>query len=666
MRANVAVAQSSTTQASQTAQPQAAQPRPTGARRFGAWVVVAVLVGALAIDLALIRVGLDPQDEGYFLEQATRVLHGQLPYRDFDSLYTPGLLYAHALLLQVFGGPNILILRAVGLAARAGLALGLYALCRPMARPFFALLPPLYVLIGLDPLPDGWEPHPGWPAAALSVLTALAFSRLPERSPMQRRWWLVAIGALTAVAFATKQNVGVFLGLAIVAYIVWQGTRTAEPATVSPSLRALQLLLLAVMVAAVAWLISPHLNPLVAVSFLGPVVMLGAIPLTSISVSRRGGRQLGSVLADIGLVAIGFVVISVPWLVALLVALDGRWQLLVGFVGAVNQDILWHPPEVPGSAGWAAILGLAGSLALAVRLRRRAALCLLILLAMGYFGVVSVLLTAQPTDSVRQAVFLAPGRAAAGLQAFLPLAALLAATVWWVKAPPGALRWRLGWTIVAGALMFLAEYPRMDTIHLAWSAPLALAAGAVMFDRFHAWLSRRWEVGTLSGAVLAVVLVLIPAATTLPILNERRLALYDPLDKARLASFTAIQGLNGVAGVVVNQNEQATMVAATRFVTEATQPGEPIFVYPTLPLLYVMADRPNPTRFGHLYPGAATPEQLDQVIAELQSVRVVVVHDPSLKYWGPPGENQPLETYLATHYQQAARFGDYRVLMASR
>jgi hypothetical protein len=147
---------------------------------------------------------------------------------------------------------------------------------------------------------------------------------------------------------------------------------------------------------------------------------------------------------------------------------------------------------------------------------------------------------------------------------------------------------------------------------------------------------------------------------------ERVQTLYDPINRTRLAVFTPIEGLTGVSGVLVNQNDQATMVATARFVADATRPGEPIFVYPTSPLLYVMADRPNPTRFAHLYPGAATPEQLTDVIARLQDVRVVVVHSPSLEYWGPPEGNQELETYLATHYQQAARFGDFRVLMATR
>ena len=242
------------------------------------------------------------------------------------------------------------------------------------------------------------------------------------------------------------------------------------------------------------WLISPHLNPLVAGYFLGPVVMVGAIPLTSISVSNVG-RRLNSVLADISLMSIGFVLVSLPWLVALLVALGGRWQLLGGFVGAVNQSILWYPPQLPKNGAFASVLGMAVCLVFAVRVRRRTPLVLLAVLALAYFGVVSVLLTAQPVDSFAQALLLAPGRSGNGLQPFLPLVALVAASVWCMDAQPGALRWRVGWLTVAGALMFLAEYPRMDSIHLAWSAPLALGAGAVMLDRFHSWLSRRWSLG---------------------------------------------------------------------------------------------------------------------------------------------------------------------------
>src|SRR5258708_6215867 len=109
----------------------------------------------------LVRVGRDAADEGYFIEQATRVVQGQLPYRDFDSLYTPALLYVHAAIVRVFLGSPLVDLRTVGLLARLVLVGGLYLVCRPLVRPAIASLPLLYVRAALDrPSPRQWE-YPG-------------------------------------------------------------------------------------------------------------------------------------------------------------------------------------------------------------------------------------------------------------------------------------------------------------------------------------------------------------------------------------------------------------------------------------------------------------------------------------------------------------------------
>jgi hypothetical protein len=96
-----------------------------------------------------------------------------------------------------------------------------------------------------------------------------------------------------------------------------------------------------------------------------------------------------------------------------------------------------------------------------------------------------------------------------------------------------------------------------------------------------------------------------------------------------------------------------------------TQPGEPIFVYPTSPLLYVLADRPNPTQFDHLNPGAASARQIEGVIANLDAahVRLVVISDYWQTAWGPPCLNAPLESWLASRFAEVARYGAYRVLL---
>jgi hypothetical protein len=126
-----------------------------------------------------------------------------------------------------------------------------------------------------------------------------------------------------------------------------------------------------------------------------------------------------------------------------------------------------------------------------------------------------------------------------------------------------------------------------------------------------------------------------------------------------------VSGLPGFGAIRVNGEQANTLVAASLHVRDSTAAGEPIFVYPTSPLIYVMANRPNPTRFAHLYPGAASQAQLHEVIEALDQlpVRVVVVSTAALKFWGPANENQPIEAYLDAHYRENAWFGEFHVLI---
>jgi len=164
---------------------------------------------------------------------------------DGDSLYTPALLYLHAAVFSLFGGSPVVDVRIVGLVGRLLLTVALYLLCRPQVRPAIAVLPSLYIQFGLDRLPSTWEPHPGWPSAALTVVAAWGYRRLPTLSGARRVTLLVAIGAIAGLVFAFKQNAGVLLGLALVVSTAWQGiegTRT-DVTRALRALRGLQLLL---------------------------------------------------------------------------------------------------------------------------------------------------------------------------------------------------------------------------------------------------------------------------------------------------------------------------------------------------------------------------------------------------------------------------------------
>jgi len=199
---------------------------------------------------------------------------------------------------------------------------------------------------------------------------------------------------------------------------------------------------------------------------------------------------------------------------------------------------------------------------------------------------------------------------------------------------------RLRALTISGSALFLTQYPRMDTLHLAWSAPILLVVGAVILDRFQP----RWR-------LIAVVGLAVVAA---PIITER-------IDLLRLPRAP----IADVEAPVTTAQELSGVIADIQL---RTQPGEPIYVYPTSPLVYVLADRPNPTRFDHLNPGAATPPQIDAVIRDLEQARVtlIVISDFWQANWGAPGSNAPLETWLNVHFaREVARHGAYRVMATS-
>lgn len=623
----------------------------------------AAALGAIALCVLLLAfllpVGVDDLDEGYFAEQATRVLRGELPYRDFETFYTPGLLYTHAALFAMAGEPSVLLMRAYALASRAALAFGLYALARPLARPLFAAAPPLLLLLGLDAAPDRWQTHPGWQGALGTVAAAWLVGGLPGSGHRTRR--LVLAGGAVGLAFAYKQNAGVFAGAASAGFLLLQGIDVARrPA--SPWLTATRVVGLVATLAAVGWLIRPFASVGVVAYLLVPMATVGLL-LADLRTSRRGQR-FGEAVRPLIPLAGGFALTTLPWVLAVLIAVQGRLDRLAGFVGAVDQAALFYPLELPTGAAWS-IAGLAGVALLVPAAGRRTRLGFLFMATS--LGLLMLALTWPRGTLLPGGVLQAPGRAGQGLALLLPPLSLLAGA--WLARRPALTRadWLLRWYLALGAFMLLAQYPRMDLLHLAWSAPLALVVGAVALDRLHTYLGRVWRLGLADARLLGAALLVVSLFAALPTLNWRARALFQEDPRTGLPRLIPLVPLEGVAhaeGLLVTAEQRDELAGIVSEIQRRTVPGEPIFVYPTSPLLYVVAERPNPTRYAHLYPGAATAAQIQELIRTLDAapVRVVVISDLWYNEWGRGEANQPLEAYLASQFQERARSGTYRLL----
>jgi hypothetical protein len=118
---------------------------------------------------------------------------------------------------------------------------------------------------------------------------------------------------------------------------------------------------------------------------------------------------------------------------------------------------------------------------------------------------------------------------------------------------------------------------------------------------------------------------------------------------------------------------------AVRYVTEHVPPGEPIYVT-TLradlvtsghPLLYALADRPNPTRYDIAAPGVVTSEPVQrEIVRDLERARprlvvrfaapITALREPNRA--GRSSGVRTLDDYLAREYRRAAKLGWYEML----
>ncbi|MBK1662641.1 hypothetical protein, partial [Paracraurococcus ruber] len=147
-------------------------PGQTPPRRPGLALPALVFLAALALQLAGYERVLNPYDEGIILVGAERVLQGEVPYRDFWTMYGPGQFYLLAALQQVFGISD-LALRGIGFSAKALVAALSHAIAarflpRPAALATAAAI--LLLLLGLRQ--DGF---PVFPPLALALASLLAF-----------------------------------------------------------------------------------------------------------------------------------------------------------------------------------------------------------------------------------------------------------------------------------------------------------------------------------------------------------------------------------------------------------------------------------------------------------------------------------------------------------
>ncbi|MDP9183932.1 MAG: hypothetical protein M3P04_14295 [Actinomycetota bacterium] len=169
---------------------------PVRWRPAGGPVLVALV--AVALGLPALAWPADTLDELILLVYPIRMLDGDLPYRDFFTIYGP----AHWWLLEgsyALTSPLLLVARLVGLTVHVGLALGTYALARSAGRPTATVCGVLSALLMFR---LGDAPYAWLTAAALCVWQVVLLIRESATARMT-----VVAGLCAGLALSVRPDV---------------------------------------------------------------------------------------------------------------------------------------------------------------------------------------------------------------------------------------------------------------------------------------------------------------------------------------------------------------------------------------------------------------------------------------------------------------------------
>lgn len=192
----------------------------TGRRSQLALAVVIVVGLNLAFLLSFWNRFLGPGVSGMFLEFASRLLSGKVPYRDFYVVVTPFYIFKTAAIVKLFG-PGLVVLRLVDIGYRCALGAILVIWLSKVVRIPYALLGALaaVAVFSTDPADPLTSYHLEATFWALAGAFLLSYVKWERSDTLRNISLLFCSGACCSVCFFTKQTEGGGITLALLIVI---------------------------------------------------------------------------------------------------------------------------------------------------------------------------------------------------------------------------------------------------------------------------------------------------------------------------------------------------------------------------------------------------------------------------------------------------------------
>jgi hypothetical protein len=197
---------------------------PNGQRDYWWTSTAGIAALAVALQMRIFDRSAVPMDEGQLVVAATRILDGEVLYRDIHTGIGPGIYHVTAALFALFGR-DLLVTRWAQVFVNLAIAVLLWAVASRVVRLHWAALAPLAFLLLI--------------AVGFPVLTMLNYSSLALALALAallvlqrylgfgRRADAITLGVLLAATALTKQNYGVLSIGAIGGALAWNRSNSA-------------------------------------------------------------------------------------------------------------------------------------------------------------------------------------------------------------------------------------------------------------------------------------------------------------------------------------------------------------------------------------------------------------------------------------------------------
>ena len=154
------------------------------------------------------RVEIYLYDEGLLVYGATRILDGDIPYRDFRAIYAPGQFYLLASAFKIFG-TSIMVGRILGIIIQSFLGLCVFLLSRKLVPHKFALISWILYLLGMYGFMGSPVPVTTMPAQLFALLSCLCLTNylFTERDGRNGLFWA---GILAGIATLFRHDLGFY------------------------------------------------------------------------------------------------------------------------------------------------------------------------------------------------------------------------------------------------------------------------------------------------------------------------------------------------------------------------------------------------------------------------------------------------------------------------